>query len=118
MLRRLLSLLVFVLLTTTLATAQSHPGRSAKAPKRTATAVSTALPTAISGMATSARHCVSSTTTNAHLLGWAPQGSRFTITFSSDFDPIASLSLVQLGGEASDGESDFDDFIDDDSGDN
>ncbi|MFA5911133.1 MAG: hypothetical protein WC815_20350 [Vicinamibacterales bacterium] len=118
MLRRLIGLLVILLFTAAAASAQTHAPRSPKAPKRPAAAVATVLPTAISGTASSARNCVSSTTTNSHNLGWAPRGSRVSVTFSSDFDPIASLSMVQLGSAAEDGEAEFADQVDDDDGGN
>lgn len=115
--RRLLGLFI-VLLFTASAAAQAPQAKPPKAPKKSASEIASMLPTAISGAATSARNCVSATTTSVHPLGWAPQGTRVTVTFSSDFDPIASLSLVQLGGAASDGMHDFDDWVDDDSGGN
>lgn len=115
--RRLTSLLVILLFATTASFAQAPAAKPPKAPRKAAE-IASVLPTAIAGTATSARNCVSATTTGVHPLGWAPQGSRVTVTFSSDFDPIASLSLVQLGGAASDGMHDFDDWVDDDSGGN
>lgn len=115
--RRLIGLCVCLLFTATAAFAQV-PAKPAKAPRQPASVTTSVLPNAISGTASSARNCVSSTTTDSHKLGWAPRGSRVTISFSSDFDPIASLSLVQLGGAASDGEAEFDDWVDDDGGGN
>lgn len=73
---------------------------------------------AISGAATSARNCLSATTTDVHTIGWAPQGSRVTVTFSSDFDPIAGLLLARMGSPAQDGLSDMNKEVDDDSGGN
>lgn len=116
--RRLTSLLVILLFATTASFAQAPAAKPPKAPRKPASEMASVLPAAISGTATSARNCVSATTTAVHPLGWAPQGTRVTITFSSDFDPIASLSLVQLGGAASDGMHEFDDWVDDDSGGN
>jgi hypothetical protein len=110
---------VFVLLmAASVAAAQSAGSKPPKAAKRPAAAVEAALPTAISGTASSGRNCVASTNTASHHLGWAPRGSRVTVTFSSDFDPIAALNLVQLGEAASDRESDLAEFVDDDSGGN
>lgn len=72
-----------------------------KSPKATASpAVSR--PEAISGLASSGRNCIGPSGSNIHPIGWAPSNSRVTITFSSDFDPVAAATIVQLGGEAPD----------------
>ena len=115
MLRRIVATLAIVAVAAVAVSAQS-----AKPPKksRAEAAAVTSQPLTISGMASSGRNCVAGTVVNVHPIGWAPRGSRVTVTFSSDFDPIASLSMVALGAAAADGESDFDDWIDDDSGGN
>jgi hypothetical protein len=56
--------------------------------------------TAIAGLASSARHCVADKSSNVHHLGWVPENSRITVTMGSDFDPVAAITLVQLGSGA------------------
>ncbi|MBI4266649.1 MAG: hypothetical protein HY657_19955 [Acidobacteria bacterium] len=57
------------------------------------------MPAAISGPATSARHCVSGDSANVHGLGWLEAGSRFSVTFEADFKPATSLAKLDLDGE-------------------
>lgn len=57
---------------------------------------------AISGLASSARHCIGPEGANTHSLGWVPEGTPIVVTFTSDFDPVASMTVVQLGLEAPD----------------
>jgi hypothetical protein len=54
---------------------------------------------AISGQASGGRHCVTHGAANVHSLGWVPQSSNVTVTFVSDFDPVAGITLMQLGAE-------------------
>jgi hypothetical protein len=56
---------------------------------------------AISGVASSARHCVGPGA-NVHALGSVPASSQVEITFTSDFDPVATVTVVQLGDDAPD----------------
>jgi hypothetical protein len=37
-----------------------------------------------------------------HPIGWVPANSRVGISFSSDFDPVASVTNSQLGSDAPD----------------
>jgi hypothetical protein len=54
-------------------------------------------PTAISGLASSAKHCVSGTyVANVHDIGRVEEGNQITITFESDFDPIAGATMQNL----------------------
>jgi hypothetical protein len=53
-----------------------------------------------------------------HAIGWVPSGSRVTISFSSDFDPVASVTNTQLGGEAPDRVARTSFWSDDDGGGN
>ena len=56
-----------------------------------------ASPLAISGLASSAKHCVAGIyVSNVHDLGRVEQGTQVTVTFASDFDPIAGVTLVNL----------------------
>ena len=73
---------------------------------------------AISGLASSARFCVGPSGANVHTLGWVPNSSEVTITFSSDFDPVASVTVVQLGQDAPDRLARATYLADDDSGGN
>src|SRR5688572_25260052 len=57
----------------------------------------------ISGLASSARNCVGPSGAVIHPIGWVPGSSEVVITFSSDFDPVAAVTLVQLGQDAPDG---------------
>lgn len=54
-------------------------------------------PAAISGLASSAKHCVAGNyVANIHDIGRVEQGSRIAISFESDFDPIAGVTLENL----------------------
>lgn len=88
----------------------------AKGPKKTGPPASHAM--AISGLASSGRHCIGPEGANVHGLGWVTSNSRVTVTFSSDFDPVAAVTLTQLGSEAPDGVARASYFADDDSGGN
>lgn len=69
---------------------------------------------AVTGSASSARHCISGQASNVHGLGWINVNSRVTVRFESDFDPIAAILL--LGIDTPDGRASY--AIDDDSGGN
>lgn len=73
-----------------------------KGPKQPASGTAVAEPAAISGLASSGRNCVGPSGSVVHAIGWVPTNSRVTITFSSDFDPVASVTNTQLGSEAPD----------------
>ena len=73
---------------------------------------------AISGLASSARNCVGPSGANVHALGWVPAASRVVITFTSDFDPVASTTLMQMGQDAPDGRARASFVFDDDGGGN
>lgn len=73
---------------------------------------------ALSGLASSARHCVGPTGSNVHDIGWVPASSQVTVTFSSDFDPVAAISVMQLGQDAPDRVARASFVSDDDSGGN
>lgn|SRR5687768_1203406 len=90
--------------------------QQAKGPKSTTAPVSQ--PQAISGLASSGRNCVGPSGANVHAVGWVPGNSRVTITFSSDFDPVAAVTLTQLGSEAPDRVARAAYFADDDGGGN
>lgn len=70
----------------------------AMAARRTAKAsVPLVNPLAISGFASSAKHCVAGEyVANVHEIGRIEQGNQVTITFESDFDPIAGMTNVNL----------------------
>jgi hypothetical protein len=74
----------------------------------------------ISGVASSAQHCLGSTSTSTgiHQIGAVPNGSQVTVTFVSDFDPVASVVFAQQGSLAPDGGARFSYMFDDDSGGN
>lgn len=58
-------------------------------------------PRAISGIPSSARHCVSGSASNVHPIGWLEAGSRFAITFDGDGAPgVASVVILDLDGDA------------------
>lgn len=90
----------------------------AKAPKQSAPSASVSQPAAISGLASSGRNCIGPSGANVHSIGWVPSNSRVTITFSSDFDPVAAVTITQLGSEAPDRVARASYFADDDSGGN
>ncbi len=73
-----------------------------KPPKQTAAREAAIGPAAISGLASSGRNCIGPSGANTHAIGWVPNNSRVTVTFSSDFDPVASVTNMQLGSEAPD----------------
>lgn len=74
--------------------------------------------TGISGLASSAKHCIASTGTKTHDLGAMPSGTRITITFLSDFDPVAGVTILQMGIDAPDGRARASYVYDDDTGGN
>jgi hypothetical protein len=54
-------------------------------------------PAAITGLASSAKHCVAgSYVAHVHDIGRVEQGSLITISFESDFDPVAGVTLENL----------------------
>ena len=89
----------------------------AKAPKQTASTARVE-PTAISGLASSGRNCIGPQGANVHAIGWVPSNSRVTITFSSDFDPVAAVTNTQLGSDAPDRVARASYWADDDGGGN
>jgi hypothetical protein len=93
-------------------------GPAAKAPKQLAPSAEVSGPMAISGLASSGRQCVGPSGANVHSIGWAPSNSRVTITFTSDFDPVASVTNMQMGLDAPDGRARSSFVYDDDSGGN
>ncbi len=101
-----------------LASAQVHTSPASKAhPTKAATmAPAGALPTAISGLSSSGRHCLPPAAIGTHYLGWVDQRTRITVTFSADFDPVASATFMRFGERADDGLSEGFDAADDDSG--
>jgi hypothetical protein len=91
----------------------------AKGPKQTApSAAARSELQAISGMASSGRNCIGPSGSNVHPIGWVSSGSRVQVTFSSDFDPVASVTNTQLGSEAPDRVSRSSFWSDDDGGGN
>jgi hypothetical protein len=91
----------------------------AKGPKKTAaTTAAISEPQAISGQASSGRNCIGPSGANVHAVGWVPSSSRVTITFSSDFDPVAAVTNTQLGGDAPDHVARTSYYADDDGGGN
>ena len=89
-----------------------------KAAKQTTVQTESIRPAAVSGLASSGRNCVGPSGANVHAIGWVPSNSRVTITFSSDFDPVASATISQLGGEAPDRVARSSYWADDDGGGN
>jgi hypothetical protein len=73
-----------------------------KGPKQSAPSAARIDAQAVSGLASSGRNCIGPSGANVHAIGWVPSGSRVTISFSSDFDPVASVTNTQLGGDAPD----------------
>src|SRR5439155_9167414 len=54
-------------------------------------------PRSIAGLASSATYCVSGDyVSNVHDIGWVEEGNAITITFESDFDPIAGITMRNL----------------------
>ncbi len=89
-----------------------------KEPKKTTPASDRIEAQSISGLASSGRNCVGPSGADVHAIGWVPSNSRVTVTFSSDFDPIASVTLTQLGSEAPDRKARTSYWADDDGGGN
>ena len=57
--------------------------------------------TAIAGLSSSASHCVSGDyVSNVHGIGRVDQGAEVTVTFDSDFDPIAGITNVDLEAQS------------------
>jgi len=54
---------------------------------------------AISGLASAGRHCVTNGAASTHSLGWVPSNTQVVVTFVSDFDPVAAVTVMQLGAE-------------------
>jgi hypothetical protein len=77
--------------------AQSAVKRSGALPD----AVVASRPAAISGFASSAKHCVSADASNVHGLGWIDAGANYTIRFNADFDIVAAVGRMALGGGVS-----------------
>lgn len=90
----------------------------AKAPKQHSPKTQRVEPQAISGLASSGRNCVGPSGSVVHSIGWVPTNSRVSITFTSDFDPVAAITNTQLGGEAPDQVARAAYWADDDSGGN
>jgi hypothetical protein len=90
----------------------------AKGAKQTAASTARVEPAAISGQASSGRNCIGPSGANVHAIGWVPSNSRVTVTFSSDFDPVASVTNTQLGGDAPDRVARSSYWADDDGGGN
>ena len=110
-----LSLAVWLALLPAAALAQ---GPVAKAPKQAAPSAAVNRPFGIAGLASSGRQCIGPSGANIHSIGWVPGNSRVTVTFSSDFDPVASITIMQMGLEAPDGRARSNFVFDDDSGGN
>jgi hypothetical protein len=89
-----------------------------KGPKQSARGAAVSEPKAISGQASSGRNCVGPSGANVHAIGWVPSNSRVSITFSSDFDPVAAVTNTALGSEASNGVAQTSYYADDDGGGN
>jgi hypothetical protein len=72
-------------------------------------------PTAITGLASSAQHCVGGRyVANVHEVGKVDAESRVSITFDASFDAIAGVQLVAVNADRDPGEY----LVDDDSGGN
>ena len=91
---------------------------AAKGPKQTAPSAGRNEPQAISGLASSGRNCIGPSGANVHSIGWVPSNSRVTVTFSSDFDPVAAVTNTQMGSEAPDRVARASYYADDDGGGN
>ncbi|HEX6163738.1 MAG TPA: hypothetical protein VFZ31_10250 [Vicinamibacterales bacterium] len=112
---RFVSALSVAIVTATSLVAAQAP---AKAPKSRATSAAVIEPQAISGLASSGRNCIGPAGANVHAIGWVPGNSRVTISFSSDFDPVASVTNTQLGIDAPDLKARSAYWADDDGGGN
>ncbi|MBI4886023.1 MAG: hypothetical protein HY824_02920 [Acidobacteria bacterium] len=57
-------------------------------------------PSAITGIPSSATHCVSSDAANVHPIGWMANGSRYAITFDTDnnFQPVTAVARIDFSG--------------------
>ncbi len=60
-----------------------------------------ARPTAITGLASSARHCVSGDGANVHTLGWAQAGTTYAVTFDADVALVAAVNILDLNAKVS-----------------
>jgi hypothetical protein len=60
-------------------------------------------PSTITGMASSARHCVSSDGANVHEIGWLAAGTVDSITFDANFTLVSAVSRLDLAGGTSTG---------------
>ena len=108
------ALFIAAAMATTLSAAQQPAAKPAKQTARPAAIE----PTAISGLASSGRHCIGPSGANIHAIGFVPANSRVAITFSSDFDPVASATIMQMGLDAPDGRARSSYWFDDDGGGN
>jgi hypothetical protein len=89
-----------------------------KGPKQAAPSAGRNEPQAISGLASSGRNCIGPSGANVHSIGWVPSSSRVTVTFSSDFDPVAAVTNTQMGSDAPDRVARASYYADDDGGGN
>jgi hypothetical protein len=89
-----------------------------KGPKQNAPSAGHSEPQAISGLASSGRNCIGPSGANTHSIGWVPSNSRVTVTFSSDFDPVAAVTNTQMGSDAPDRVARASYWADDDTGGN
>lgn len=108
------ALFIAAAMATTLSAAQQPAAKPAKQAARPAVVE----PAAISGLASSGRHCIGPSGANIHAIGFVPSNSRVAITFSSDFDPVASATIMQMGLDAPDGRARSSYWFDDDGGGN
>jgi hypothetical protein len=58
-------------------------------------------PRAMSGLASSARHCVSGDAANVHGIGWVATGTSYTITFDAEIPLTTAVARVDLAGSQS-----------------
>lgn len=93
--------LLFTVAVAVSANAQPEQGKPAKVMPRDFSN-ERAVTTAISGLASSARHCIGPSGANVHTLGWVPSDTEVHITFLSDFDPVAAMTVMQMGQDAPD----------------
>jgi hypothetical protein len=56
-------------------------------------------PAAITGLPSSARHCVSGDAANVHAIGWFDVGTSYTIRFDSDIELATALGRYNLAGQ-------------------
>jgi hypothetical protein len=93
-----------LLTTLTLAFAMAVAPLAAQAPAKKKAAAPRNRPMAISGTPTTLASCTAGLGNNAHLLGWAPRGSRITVNLegNDEFDGMATALVVQMGGPAGD----------------